>query len=292
MDFISIKNYLPLLNKRGNFQIRASKWITRLLTLSLIFLTSNTVIAAVPGGVQEIPLSISTRETCPRAFYDDKRVLIIAKNNEWTAIIGIPLQATPGQHQLKVKHKQMLYTINFEVSAKKYPSEEIQIQNQRQVTPLAEDLEVIAAQQAETIKTYQNWLNHAIDHIKLAQPVAGRFSSPFGYTRIINGIPKSPHSGLDIAAPKGTPVIAAKDGIVSNTGSYFFSGNMVFIDHGQSFITSYAHLDQIKVTTGQSVKAGEIIGTVGNTGRATGPHLHWSVSLNGVRVNPELFIDG
>lgn len=267
-------------------------WLKRLLNTWLIFFASSSAFAAVPGGVQEIPLNISTNESCPRAYYDDRRVLIIEQGNEWTAIVGIPLQATPGQHQLQVKHRKKTYTINFEVTEKKYPSEKIQIQNQRQVTPLEEDLELIAVQQAETIKTYQNWFDRSLDKIKLLTPVVGRFSSPFGYTRIINGIAKSPHSGLDIAAPKGTPVKAAKAGIISNTGNYFFSGNIVFIDHGQSFITSYAHLDKILVTPGQVVEEGHTIGLVGNTGRATGPHLHWSVSLNGVRVNPELFIDG
>lgn len=268
------------------------KWLRRCCQFLLLVLSSSSIIAAVPGGVQQVPLNITTDEACPRAYYDDHRVLIIKQNNQWTAIIGIPLQATPGQHQLQVKHRQQMYTINFEVTAKNYPTEKIQIQNQRQVTPLAEDMEIIAAQQAETIKTYQNWIHRTLNHIKLLLPVQGRFSSPFGYTRIINGIAKSPHSGLDIAAAKGTPVKAAKAGVISNTGNYFFSGNIVFIDHGQSFITSYAHLDEIKVKPGQLVEEGDIIGTVGNTGRATGPHLHWSVSLNGVRVNPELFING
>jgi len=124
----------------------------------------------------------------------------------------------------------------------------------------------------------------------LALPTSGRKSSPFGLTRIMNNIQQNPHSGLDIAAPKGQIVTAAKDGKVINLGNFFYSGNIVFIDHGQGFITSYCHLDSIMVTKGQVLKQGERLGTIGNTGRATGAHLHWSVSLNGVRVNPELFI--
>lgn len=293
MHRLLLINRLFTVSHKACLRARNKKlWLKRILHTCLILISNSSVFAAVPGGVQEIPLNISTSESCPRAYYDDHRVLIIQQGHEWTAIVGIPLHATPGQHQLQVKHHKKTYIINFEVTEKKYPTEKIQIQNQRKVTPLAEDLELITAQQAETIKTYQNWLNRSLDHIKLSKPVLGRFSSPFGYTRIINGIAKSPHSGLDIAAPKGTPVKAAKAGIISNTGNYFFSGNIVFIDHGQSFITSYAHLDQILVNPGQVVEEGHIIGLVGNTGRATGPHLHWSVSLNGVRVDPELFING
>jgi len=108
--------------------------------------------------------------------------------------------------------------------------------------------------------------------------------------RFFNDQPRQPHAGLDIAASQGTAVKAPADGYVISTGEYFFNGNTVFIDHGQGMITMYCHLNHIDVKTGQHIKRGELIGTVGQTGRATGAHLHWSVILNRTMVDPELFL--
>lgn len=261
---------------------------TKLFLLS--FLCSMPIHAEVQGGIAQIPLEI-TQPTPPQVYYQNKRVAVIHGSNGWTAVVGIALDAVAGLHAIEIKLDQQQINKTFTVHAKKYPSEKITIQDKRKVEPLAEDLAIIAAQYAETISTYNTWRDQPLAAIKLMVPVQGRFSSPFGYTRIFNNIPKSPHSGLDIAAPKGTPVHAAKNGVVTKIGNYFYSGNIVFVDHGQSFITSYAHLDSVMVKEGQTVQTGDIIGTVGNTGRATGPHLHWSVSLNNVRVDPKLFID-
>ena len=123
-------------------------------------------------------------------------------------------------------------------------------------------------------------------------PVEGRISGHFGNQRIFNGTPKSPHSGTDIAAPEGTPVKASGDGKVILSGkNYFYTGNMVIIDHGQGLQTIYAHLKEAKVKEGDIVKQGDIIGLVGKTGRATGPHLHWGASLNNVRFRPHSLLD-
>lgn len=124
------------------------------------------------------------------------------------------------------------------------------------------------------------------------EPVKGRISGYFGNQRIFNGVPKSPHSGTDIAAPEGTEVIAAGDGIVVLNGkNYFYTGNMVVIDHGQGLQTIYAHLQKSAVKEGDKVKQGDIIGFVGKTGRATGPHLHWGASLNNVRFRPHSLLN-
>ena len=120
-------------------------------------------------------------------------------------------------------------------------------------------------------------------------PVAGRVSGVYGSQRILNGEPRAPHGGLDIAAPKGAPVVAAADGVVSLThDDLFFTGKTVMIDHGFGLASVYAHLDTVSVRPGQSVAKGAPIGTVGASGRATGPHLHWGVSLFEVRLDPAL----
>lgn len=121
-------------------------------------------------------------------------------------------------------------------------------------------------------------------------PVRGRESSAFGLRRFFNGEERNPHSGLDVAMPTGTPVVAPAPGKVVLTGDFFFNGNSVFIDHGQGLITMVCHLHNIGVTEGTEVQAGDQIGTIGATGRATGPHLHWTVSLNNARIDPRLLL--
>lgn len=123
-------------------------------------------------------------------------------------------------------------------------------------------------------------------------PVEGKTSGSFGNQRVFNGIPKSPHSGEDIAAPEGTPVKASSDGMVVLSGKdYFYTGNMLIIDHGQGLQTIYAHLQDSLVEVGDKIRKGQVIGHVGQTGRATGPHLHWGASVNNVRFNPRSLLN-
>lgn len=121
-------------------------------------------------------------------------------------------------------------------------------------------------------------------------PAIGPISGVFGSQRILNGKPRSVHYGVDVAAPKGTDIVAAAGGTISLVGDLYFSGNTVFIDHGLGVNTSYLHLDSIAVQEGQKVQAGQKIGTLGATGRATGPHLHWGLNWFEVRVDPALIV--
>lgn len=164
---------------------------------------------------------------------------------------------------------------------------------QSKVTPTSEaDLKEIKREQKDLGRVITRnaagdaWRNGFI------VPVEGRISGHFGNQRIFNGTPKSPHTGTDIAAPEGTPVKASGDGEVVLSGKdYFYTGNMVVVDHGQGLQTIYAHLKEAKVKEGDKVKQGDIIGLVGKTGRATGAHLHWGASLNNVRFRPHSLLD-
>ncbi|MBF0282960.1 MAG: M23 family metallopeptidase [Magnetococcales bacterium] len=118
-------------------------------------------------------------------------------------------------------------------------------------------------------------------------PVQGRQSGFFGSRRILNGKPKSPHNGIDVAAPQGTPVVTTAPGVVVLLGKeYFFTGNTVVVHHGDGIFSLYSHLHSVTVREGQKLAAGEALGTVGKTGRATGPHLHWGVRVREARVDP------
>jgi len=121
-------------------------------------------------------------------------------------------------------------------------------------------------------------------------PLKGRISGAFGQRRILNGSPRSPHGGLDIAAPAGRPIVAAGGGRVAYVGKFFFYGNFVVLDHGLGLSTLYAHMSSTLVKKGQLVKVGQPLGRVGATGRATGPHLHFAVRVGKARVSPTGFI--
>ena len=125
-------------------------------------------------------------------------------------------------------------------------------------------------------------------NMNFASPIPnGIISSRYGKKRFINSTPRSPHLSLDIAAGEGTPIQAPAKGKVILTGNFFYSGNYLIIDHGYGLLSSYSHMSEIYLKTGDYVEKGEGIGSVGSTGRVTGPHLHWTVYLNKIRINPE-----
>ena len=243
--------------------------------------------ANVPGGIVIVPIK---QDTKPRAFYNGNRVMVTGEKNNWKAVVGIPLTAEPGSHQLRVQDKNGDSLHTFEIASKEYATQYLTIENKRQVNPTPEDMLRINQEKKLIQAAKAEWTDTDQVALDLILPARGVYSSPFGLRRYFNNQPRSPHSGLDIAAEVGTPVAAAADGHVVNTGDYFFNGKTVFIEHGQGIITMYCHMNSIVVTQGQRVHQGETIGTVGKTGRVTGAHLHWSVILNKTMVDPVLFV--
>lgn len=245
-----------------------------------------------PGGIAIISVG-SSENTTPNVFYQNQEVLVVEFNASWTAVIGISLSTTPGEHEIRVETAGSPYkTIQFIVANKDYPSQHITIKNKRLVNPDPFDLARIEKEKIPINKTLNSWRNQPAVDMDFAVPVVGRLSSPFGLRRFFNKQARKPHSGLDIAAPIGTPITAPAKGIITNTGNYFFNGNSVFLDHGRGLITGYFHMNDISVRVGQSVESGDLLGTVGETGRVTGPHLHWNVYLNRIKVDPALFVAG
>lgn len=242
--------------------------------------------SAVPGGVALIALTGTSR---PAAYLNGNRVMVLPAQSagHWTAVVGIPLSEHAGRHFLILGDGER---IPFDVHSKEYEKQYLTIADERQVNPPPEDLERIERESAEMNGVFAQW-DDAIGPVTRFQlPITGVVSSSFGLQRVLNNQPRSPHSGLDIAAPEGVIVKAPADGVVAATGSYFFNGNTILIDHGMGVVTMYCHMSRIDVKKGERVKLGEPIGAVGRTGRVTGPHLHWSVSINNARVDPALFL--
>ena len=243
----------------------------------------------VPGGVAIVPAG--TGASAPTVKYQGKQVMVVQDSDgQWIGIVGIDLKAETGRHEVVIEDGGSSRRAAFNVNHKEYASQHIKLKNRSHVSPGPEQLKRYEREHAEQIHAYANFRQQGPSNVILDAPVQGRTSSPFGLRRFFNGEERNAHSGLDFAVGRGTPVKAPADGVVTIVGDYFFNGKTVFIDHGQGFVTMYCHLDGIDVKKGQQIKRGDVLGRVGSTGRSTGPHLHWNVSLNGNRVDPAIFL--
>jgi len=270
--------------------LKHHRWLGLFLLLLPSWCAALTLDATpVPGGIAVVRLPEDAAPATLR--YGDHRVLVTQEADAKIAVVGLALGTKPGRHHLDAKTKDgKALSIAFTVTDKSYKEQHITIQDKRKVNPEKRDMERINRETKEIKGALRTWSPREDIVVDFRMPVEGPTSSPFGLKRFFNEQPRKPHSGLDIAAPEGTPIKAPAPGTVIETGDYFFNGNTVFIDHGQGLVTMYCHMSAIDVAPGTRVNTGDIIGKVGMTGRVTGPHLHWGVSLNDARVDPVLFI--
>ena len=245
---------------------------------------------AVPGGVAVI--EIAKGGTPPKAWFEGRRVLTVKDGARWLALVGLSLAHKPGEYELSVSQGGNDEDVEFRITDRKYPEQRITVKNPRHVNPNASDLKRISKENVRIGAAKRHYSASAPARLLFKPPVYGERSSAFGLRRFFNGEARNPHSGMDIAAAQGTPIRAPADGEVIEAGDFFFNGNTIFLDHGQGLVTMYCHMDEIEIEIGKGdhVKAGDVIGSVGMTGRVTGPHLHWGVILNGNLVDPELLL--
>jgi murein DD-endopeptidase MepM/ murein hydrolase activator NlpD len=269
---------------------------TGVLALAFGTLTSAPALAIdlpqqrlVPGGVALIDLGAAAER--PAVNIGGVAGLVVGDASGWTAVLGIPLgAAAPGRVEYElVRPGAALTRARFSIAPAGYTEQRLR------VAPGKVDLAPadLARSERERVHLAAVAATHSDNPpatLRLAQPSAGPRSSSFGLRRFFNGQPRSPHSGMDIAAATGTTVVAPAAGTVIDVGDYFFNGNTVWLDHGAGLLTMVCHLSSTAVKTGDLVARGDVIGAVGATGRATGPHLHWSVSLNRAMVDPALFL--
>ncbi len=205
-------------------------------------------------------------------------------------VIGFARDAKP-KATLKVIEGGQVETRELSIAKQKYKIQRIDGLPSRKVTPNPADVARIKADNSQIWKVRAT-VNVDTRFLSGFQwPVTGRISGVFGSQRILNGKPKSPHNGVDIAAPRGTEIVSPADGVVALVHQdMFYTGKTVMIDHGLGLTTVYAHMDDVSVIEGQVLSQGDPIGTVGKTGRATGPHLHWGMTWKSTHLDPMLAV--
>lgn len=243
----------------------------------------------MPGGIARVPLGPGA--DAPKAWLGERRVLVVRDDAGWTALVGIALTVKAGSTlSLSVQRSGgERETRTITVGPKAYAEQRLKVPRDK-VDLSKADLARHERERAHLARLLETFTDAAPPSLAMLQPAPGRRSSSFGLRRVFNGQPRAPHGGMDIAAPPGTPVVAASAGRVLDAGDYFFPGRVVLIDHGLGVLSLYAHLSAIGVRAGDAVAAGDPIGTVGATGRVTGPHLHFSVYLNATAVDPAAFM--
>jgi len=222
-----------------------------------------------------------------RARFDGREFpLWPGRDGGWEGLAVVEATAEPGPRSLEIAGRAgPVARQGIEVIPRSFGVQRLRV-DPRLVNPDPEDA-ARAAREAKRIREVLARVSRPrLWALPFLLPARGPVSSPFGVRRVYNGEPRGYHSGLDIAAPRGTPVRAAAAGVVALAGELFYTGRTVFLDHGLGLFTAYFHMDEIRVRPGQPVAAGDVLGVVGSTGRSTGPHLHWGAYLEGVKADP------
>jgi len=225
------------------------------------------------------------------ARWSGRAVPFVRQGERWVTVLGVDLDAAAGEHVAEVTFRyddgrSRTAKEPIAVQSKAFPTTELKVEPG--YVELSPENQARAAREAEeTGKIYDTLTPEIYWREPFASPLPGVTGGRnFGHRRIFNGQPRAPHSGADLRAAVGTPVLAANRGRVVLAKELFFSGNAVFVDHGLGVYTTYLHLSRIDVEPGQMVERGEVLGLAGATGRVTGPHLHWGVRVLDARVDP------
>jgi biotin carboxyl carrier protein len=243
----------------------------------------------VPGGIAIVNLGSSSANP-PVASYLGIPVMVVRKPGgspfEWFAVVGLGLGVVPGPAKIDIEGGS---SIDFKIERKVYREQRLTVAPSM-VDLSPEDLARYEREKAHISALLSKPSPSLPESFRMEAPTLGRQSSSFGLRRVFNGVSRNPHSGMDIAAGTGTPLVSPLSGTVVDVGDYFFNGNTVWVDHGSGLLSMMCHLSKAVVQVGDQVQRGTKLGEVGATGRVTGPHLHWSVSLNRQMVNPALFL--
>jgi murein DD-endopeptidase MepM/ murein hydrolase activator NlpD len=210
----------------------------------------------------------------------------------YEGFIAADLAQDPGTYVLNLTYEPsgIKKQMEIEVTAKDYGVRKITIADDSKVNLNEKDLARATRESDHMNKLWGNSISAPFWERPFIMPLDSEVIGNFGRRSMINDQPRSPHTGVDMRGNRGTPVKACNDGLVVLTGDHFFTGNTVVIDHGAGILSMYFHLDKINVMKGDKISRGEVLGTVGSTGRVTGPHLHWGIRVDEQRVDPVGFV--
>jgi murein DD-endopeptidase MepM/ murein hydrolase activator NlpD len=201
------------------------------------------------------------------------------------ALVGIDLDVRPGIYTIAATAGDRRATSTLRIVRRAFATRKLTV-DPAFVNPPESELPRIERERMQLEKLWQSWTTEKLWDGAFEPPVPEPANSAFGTRSILNGEPRSPHGGADFPSPAGTPIKAPNAGRVVVADALYFTGNTVVVDHGLGLYSLFAHMTEMQVHLGDTVKTGQILGTVGSTGRVTGPHLHWAVRLDGARVDP------
>ncbi len=243
-----------------------------------------------PGPGDIVVATVKNKDTAgpPEGTFNGKKVHFFPSKDSFKAVIGIDLYMAPGAYPLEISTSGASLERRVKVVKKEYPIQRLTLP--KDMVELSAENE--ARVERERLAMAAIWPNEGPRawNGNFLNPLDGEIVTQFGVRRIINKIPKSSHSGMDVSGDEGDPVRAPGSGVAVLTDEQFYSGKSVVLDHGEGIYTMFFHLSRVMVASGQEVKKGDVIGLVGSTGRSTGPHLHWGVRIQGARVNPQELI--
>ncbi len=246
------------------------------------------------GGVVFLKITKTDNDE-PEVKWMNKEITLLYRSDKkiYEGFIAADLEQKPGTYNLDLTFKPsgIKKQLKIKVADKDYGVRRITIADDSKVNLNEKDLARATKESAVMNKLWGASIIAPFWDTPFIMPLDSKIVGTFGRRSIINDQPRSPHTGVDMRGKKGTPVKASNDGIVVLTGDHFFTGNTVVIDHGAGIMSMYFHLDKINVKKSDKISRGEILGTVGSTGRATGPHLHWGVRVDGLRIDPESLVE-
>ncbi|MFC1840318.1 M23 family metallopeptidase [Thermodesulfobacteriota bacterium] len=278
-----------------------SKYITVIPLIMLFHVTAFSMENSVSlsskeisqGGVIYIKI-LQKDNNIPVVEWMDREVSLLYQPDKkiYEGFIAADLEQKPGVYTLNILFKSSgtARQIPVKVLEKDYGVRRLTLPD-NQVNLSKKDLDRAAREKKMMDQLWGASIPSPFWKSQFLMPLNSKIIGPFGRRSVINDQLRSPHTGLDLRGEKGTPVIASNNGKVVLTGNHFFTGNTVVIDHGAGIISMYFHLNKMNVIRGDNILKGDILGTVGSTGRVTGPHLHWGVRINGFRIDPVSLVE-
>ena len=263
---------------------------------SVVLSLSELDISIVPSEIGQGEIGFLTilknGEIMPEVLWMGKNISMVPDNEKgvWFSFIGADLTTEPGRYKLEISDKHNSHKVMMSVLSKDYGTRRLNLP-EKMVSLDAETLKRARKESKRMKEVFSSSTERPLWSGGWIRPVSGKIVGPFGRKSIINNMKRAPQSGVDFRAAEGTPVKATNKGKVVLVNNHFFSGLTVVIDHGGSIQSMYFHLDYSFVNVDQSIEKGDIIGLSGSTGRATGPHLHFGIRLNGNRVDPLSLIE-